>query len=208
MAGFIEYSGVFKDFELLNDFIEEVEDISKIMNWEFEIQDDNDLKGLSFTPANCDTIHFTINEDGLITKPWARKFPSHGNIKIIKVEINIDDDEIKPKISEGNPMEIKDKINEEAHLLIIKTPFETEEEDQKLVSFMEYIGNKYFNDFQLEFSPIDEDDSEEIMNFDPFEMLHSMFAKFTEKLDKNDIKPNENIFDFIKRIMKDKDMEP
>ncbi|MFY7810377.1 MAG: hypothetical protein ACOVQ2_01480 [Flavobacterium sp.] len=207
MAGFIEYSGVFKDFEFLNDFIEEVEDISKIMNWEFEIQDDNDLKGLSVTPTNCDTLHFTINEAGLITKPWVRKFPNHGNIKVIKVEINVDDDEIKPKISEGNPLEIKENINKDAHLLIIKTAFENEEEDQKLVSFMEYIGNKYFNDFQLDFSPIDADESEEIMNFNPIEMIHSIFAKFAEKLDKNDIKPNENIFDFIKRIMKDKDME-
>jgi hypothetical protein len=207
MAGFIEYSGVFKDFELLDSFIEEVEDISKIMKWEFEIQEDNDLKGFSFTPETCDTLYFTINEEGLITKPWVRKFPSHGNIKIIKVEINIDDDEIKPKISEGNPMEIQEKMNENAHEIILKTHYETDEEDQKLVSFLEYIGNKYFNDFQLEFSPLDEEESQEMMDFNPLEMLHSMITKFTQQLDKNDIKPNESIMDFIKRIMKDKGIE-
>jgi hypothetical protein len=207
MAGFIEYSGVFKDFELLNQFIDEVEDISKIMNWEFEIEEENDLKGLSFTPEMCDTLHFTINEEGLITKPWIRKLPNQGNIKIIKVEINIDEDGIKPKISEGNPLEIRKKMKEDAHQIILKTYYETEYEDKKLVSFLEYIGNKYFNDFKLEFSTIDDEESQEILDFDPLEMLHSMIAKFTQQLDKNDINPNESIMDFIKRIIKDKGIE-
>ena len=207
MAVFIEYSGVFKDFELLNQFIEEVEDISKIMNWKFEIHDNNDIKGLCFTPETCDTLYFTLNIEGLITKPWIRKLPDHGNIKIIKLELNIEDDEIKPKISEGNPMEIQNKLNENAHQIILKTHFDTDEEDQKLILFIDYIGNKYFDDFLLECSPIDEDDSNEMIDFDPMEILHSMISKFTQQLDKNDIKPNESIMDFIKRIMKDKGIE-
>ena len=201
MAGFIEYKGIFKKFDLLDEFIEEVVDISTIMKWDYEIFDE-DLKGISFTPPQCDAIIFSLNEEGLITKPWHRKLPKDGTIKIIKVEINLDEDTIKPKISEGNAHEISHKMNEMAHDIILKTYYETEEEDEKLVTFIEYIGNKYFNEFTLEFSKAEEDDDKS--DFEPLEFLQAMISKFTQQIDKNDIKPNESIMDFIKRIMKDK----
>jgi hypothetical protein len=203
MAGFIEYKGILKDFESLNEFIEEVIDISSIMKWEYEVFE-NDLKGICFTPPQCDAIIFSLNEEGIITKPWHRKLPKEGNIKIIKVEINLDEDTIKPKITEGNADEISHKMNEMAHDIILKTHYETEEEDEKLVTFINYIGNKYFDEFELEFSKSEKEEDSDKSDLEPLEFLQAMISKFTQQIDKNDIKPNESIMDFIKRIMKDK----
>ena len=202
MAGFIEYSGIFKDLNNLNQFVEEVSDVSKIMKWDFEIFD-NGLQGICFTPPDCDAIIFTIDEAGLITNPMQRQMPNNGDIKIIKVEINLTEEDIKPKITEGNAAEISQKMNEMAHQIIIKTDYETDEEDQKLITFLNYIGGKYFDDFELEFTK-NESTDDDFPDFEPIEMLQAMISKFTQQLDKSDIKPNESIMDFIKRIMKDK----
>jgi hypothetical protein len=202
MAGFIEYSGIFKDLNNLNQFVEEVSDVSKIMKWDFEIFD-NGLQGICFTPPDCDAIIFTIDEAGFITNPMQRQMPNNGDIKIIKVEINLTEEDIKPKITEGNAAEISQKMNEMAHQIIIKTDYETDEEDQKLITFLNYIGGKYFDDFELEFTK-NESTDDDFPDFEPIEMLQAMISKFTQQLDKSVIKPNESIMDFIKRIMKDK----
>jgi hypothetical protein len=202
MAGFIEYSGILKDLNNMNQFVEEVSDVSKIMKWDFEIFD-NGLQGICFTPPDCDAIIFTIDEAGFITNPMQRQMPNNGDIKIIKVEINLTEEDIKPKITEGNAAEISQKMNEMAHQIIIKTDYETDEEDQKLITFLNYIGGKYFDDFELEFTK-NESTDDDFPDFEPIEMLQAMISKFTQQLDKSVIKPNESIMDFIKRIMKDK----
>jgi len=131
----IHYSSHLKEAELLPDLIQEVKDVAEVYGWEYRICNttfpDNQFSketsfeefyGISFTPANCETISFVFLSNGRMVCPARVKFS--------------DDSE-------------KEKGNSWVYTNSVKTQFAGVMIHQLLVQFFRYLNGKYFRDFQM-----------------------------------------------------------
>jgi hypothetical protein len=55
------YSGKIKDADLIPLLIEEVHDVCAILQWNYHLYDDDDVKGISFSPPECEPVFLTFN---------------------------------------------------------------------------------------------------------------------------------------------------
>jgi hypothetical protein len=56
----IHYSGKIKDATLIAPLVEEVQDVCTILKWNYHLYDDENVKGMSFSPPECEPVFLTF----------------------------------------------------------------------------------------------------------------------------------------------------
>src|SRR5258708_15910814 len=65
----IHYNGRIKDVNLIPKLVDEVQDISTSLQWNYHLFDDELVKGISFSPPECEPLFFTFSKDGVLCSP-------------------------------------------------------------------------------------------------------------------------------------------
>lgn len=81
----IHYSGKIKDTSLIPSLMEEVQDICAIMKWPYQSYNNETVKGIFFTPPECETISFAFLADGELVCLSKLKYDIHP-VNIISVK--------------------------------------------------------------------------------------------------------------------------
>lgn len=155
------YKGHLKSAKNLPDLIHEVEDICKILGWKskvFEIEypnhqfvtpvDDSNY-GILILPTFCEQVSLVFDSEGKICNPELKEIISkHSNdeIKVITINLNLDDENPEPIISEStegfDPTEILYNIS-------VKTSFSDNDSYIQLMELLRYLSSKYLESFFL-----------------------------------------------------------
>lgn len=214
------YKGRLTSASELNTFVEEMEDICKVFDWKFSVLsteypnnefvsplNDEDY-GVIFTPQDCEPVSIIFDSEGRIYNPWMKDIITkheEGQVKVITVQLNLDDDELNPVFTENS--EDFDPLDM-VYTVSVKTQFSTAEQHIKIIELLRYISGKYFSDFEM----IDESGYWTSRN--P-EKLDAKLNKLTEFIDRFEdmvsnevIKSPEDFLKFIKKLsqqIKDKE---
>ena len=133
----IHYQGKIKDYAIINEMMEELADICKTMNWRFQLFEPKnpyqklskekfpkytalDVKGIAFTPENCETVSLTFLPSDELVCPAKLVFYDHLTNDLM-IEI------ISVKTQYAGP---------ELHIALLK--------------LLQYISKKYFASFILD----------------------------------------------------------
>lgn len=214
MSTSFHYKGRLKGATFLPKLIEEVEDICNILKWKYDVYeseykdgefafppDDIDY-GIVFTPQNSEPVSFIFDSEGRLYNPWLKellKSNEEGNVKIITVKLNLNDENPQPEISEGS-----DKYDAEQMIynISVKTFFEEPEGLVKLMEFLRYISDKYLTDFNLE----DESQYWNTQNIENIssriEEINSFMETFQDMIQNERIESSEDFIAFIKKMTK------
>ncbi len=65
----IHYSGRIKDAALIPSLIEEVQDLCSILQWNYHLYNDENVKGISFSPAKCEPVFLTFSGNNKLYSP-------------------------------------------------------------------------------------------------------------------------------------------
>lgn len=69
----IHYNGKLKDIALLPQLVEEVQDVCNVLNWKYQLDNNDDIKGIWFSPPECEPFAFTFYPSGeLVNKLYLR----------------------------------------------------------------------------------------------------------------------------------------
>lgn len=155
------YSGRLLDAKTLPQFVHEVEDICNTLGWECTIYKsafpdhqfvnpaNDQAYGLTFKPKGCDSVSLVFDSEGRIYnyffKDMIQKHQS-GEVKVITVKLNLDDDNSKPEISEElKPIDI--------NKMVYQVSVNLQDEDTGLyinvLELIRYLSEKYLTDFEL-----------------------------------------------------------
>lgn len=216
------YRGRLKLAKTLPALVEEVEDICKVLNWKCQVFEtefpknefispinDKDY-GILFNPPSCEPVSLVFDSEGKIYTPWLKEILTKhksGEVKVITVKLNLDDDNSEPEISENSdefdPLDMVYSIS-------VKTQFASAESHVQLMELLRYLSEKYLTEFYIQ----DESDYWESRNMDT---LHKKMHKINLFMDTfQDMMSNQNIKDpkdfiaFLKRLaqqIKKKDEE-
>ena len=214
------FKGKFASASELPTFVEEVEDICKVFDWRFSVLSteypdgqfvtplNEEDYGVIFSPQDCEPVTLIFDSEGKIYNPWMKDIISkheEGQVKVITVQLNLEDDELNPVFSEDSegfdPLDM-------VYTVSVKTQFSTAEQHVKLIELMRYLSGKYFTDFEL----IDESGYWETRNPDAVDAKLSKVSLFLEKFEdlvsNQSIKSPEDFLSFIKKLsqqMKDRE---
>jgi hypothetical protein len=155
------YKGKLRVASTLPLLIEEVEDISNTLGWKvtvFETQfpentfkniiDDHDY-GIAFVPEDCEPILLVFNSEGRLFNPFFRqmmKDGNKGNVKVITVKLDLNDENPEPVISEDDD---KFDPSEFCYNISVKTQFAGAEAHIKIIELLRYLSSKYLTDFEM-----------------------------------------------------------
>ena len=217
----IHYKGRLKQAEDLPRFMEEVEDIANILDWEYQVFNiaypehqfvspvNDEEYGLIITPENCEPIILVFDSEGRIFSPIIKKLfdeDEKGDYKVITIQIDLNEDEITPIISENgkdiNAMEMIYSIS-------VKSEHDSAETNLKLVELLRYLGSKYFVDFEM-MNENDYVNNQNIDNIkDKIEDINRLVKMFQDAVEGKDISSPEDFLKFVKQfklqIKKDKE---
>ena len=65
----IHYSGKIKDVGLIPRLVDELKDVCTIMTWSYHLFDNETVKGICFSPAECEPLYLTFSKDGVLCSP-------------------------------------------------------------------------------------------------------------------------------------------
>ena len=65
----MHYLGDSRSKELIDLLTEEVKDSCKILGWAILLFDDDEIKGVSVSPKECEPVFLTFNQDGHMLSP-------------------------------------------------------------------------------------------------------------------------------------------
>lgn len=65
----IDYSGYIHNERLIDPLIEEVTNICETLNWSYHSFDDEEIKGVSFSPDRSEAVFLTFNKEGRTLSP-------------------------------------------------------------------------------------------------------------------------------------------
>jgi hypothetical protein len=63
------YSGKIKDAVLISQLTEEVQDVCTILKWENRVIDDEEVKGIVFSPPECEPVFLSFNNQQYLCSP-------------------------------------------------------------------------------------------------------------------------------------------
>lgn len=195
------YRGRLKSADTLSALVEEVEDICKVLNWkcsvfETEYPDNkfvtpiNDADyGILFSPPSCEPISLVFDSEGKIYTPWLKEILNKhksGEVKVITVKLNLDDENPEPEISEESedfdPLDLVYSIS-------VKTQFAGAESHVQLMELLRYLSEKYLTEFHIQ-------DESDYWNTRNAEKLHEKMNKINQFMDTfHDMMDNQNIKD-------------
>jgi hypothetical protein len=61
----IHYSGKIKEVTLIPSLVEEVQDVCTILKWNYHLYDDENVKGISFSPPECEPVFLSFSNNEL-----------------------------------------------------------------------------------------------------------------------------------------------
>ena len=193
------YRGRLKSATTLPSLVDEVEDICKVLNWKcsvFETEypdnkfvtpiNDSDY-GILFSPPSCEPVSLVFDSEGKIYTPWLKEILNKhksGEVKVITVKLNLDDDNPVPEISEESedfdPLDMVYSIS-------VKTQFAGAESHVQLMELLRYLSEKYLTEFHIQ-------DESDYWNTRNAEKLHEKKNKIKQFMDIRWIwKPFRNI---------------
>lgn len=195
------YRGRLKSADTLSALVEEVEDICKVLNWkcsvfETEYPDNkfvtpiNDADyGILFSPPSCEPVSLVFDSEGNIYTPWLKEILNKhksGEVKVITVKLNLDDENPEPEISEDSedfdPLDMVYSIS-------VKTQFAGAESHVQLMELLRYLSEKYLTEFHIQ-------DESDYWNTRNAEKLHEKMNKINQFMDTfHDMMDNQNIKD-------------
>lgn len=205
------YKGRLTSASDLYTFVEEVEDICKVFDWKFnvlntEYPNDEFVSplnaedyGIMFTPQDCETVSLIFDSEGRIYNPWMKDIIAkheEGQVKVITVQLNLDDDELNPVFTENS--EDFDPLDM-VYTVSVKTQFSTAEQHIRIIELLRYLSGKYFSDFEM----IDESGYWTSRNPEKLDAKLNKLTEFIERFE--DMVSNEvikNPEDFLKFIKK------
>ncbi|MBK8624300.1 MAG: hypothetical protein IPN86_01590 [Saprospiraceae bacterium] len=195
------YRGRLKSATTLPSLVDEVEDICKVLNWKcsvFETEypdnkfvtpiNDSDY-GILFSPPSCEPVSLVFDSEGKIYTPWLKEILNKhksGEVKVITVKLNLDDDNPVPEISEESedfdPLDMVYSIS-------VKTQFAGAESHVQLMELLRYLSEKYLTEFHIQ-------DESDYWNTRNAEKLHEKMNKINQFMDTfHDMMDNQNIKD-------------
>ena len=183
----IHYNGRFGKPELLQPMIEEVEDIARIYKWRYNINNthfpkgsfnkdghDNKVYGISFTPADCETVSICFLSNGRMSCSSLLKFYGDST----------------------------DKTRQEyLYMVSVKTQFAGWQTHLFIVGLLKYLSKKYFSEFNVnDEGHYWETNDEEILkqNFNRYTTLLDSVSTAFETFP---VKDGETMNDYIERRM-------
>lgn len=195
------YRGRLKSATTLPSLVDEVEDICKVLNWkcsvfETEYPDNkfvtpinNSDYGILFSPPSCEPVSLVFDSEGKIYTPWLKEILNKhksGEVKVITVKLNLDDDNPVPEISEESedfdPLDMVYSIS-------VKTQFAGAESHVQLMELLRYLSEKYLTEFHIQ-------DESDYWNTRNAEKLHEKMNKINQFMDTfHDMMDNQNIKD-------------
>jgi hypothetical protein len=183
----IHYSGRISKPELLPALIEEVEEIVKIYQWPYDVferhfppdtfgkKEYNDsIYGISFTPANCETIPVCFLSNGRISDIF--HLDLFGRSK--------------------NPKERK-----YVYMLSVKTQFAGIEIHSFIIELFRYLNKKYFAGFKMiDEGSYWETHDKELLEFN-FKKYNMLINAFSSALENYPMLPDENVENYVLRLL-------
>ena len=73
----IHYNGIIKDGSLIPKLVDEVKDICNSLQWKYHLFDDVLVKGICFSPPECEPLFFTFSKSGVLCSPVLLQYDIH-----------------------------------------------------------------------------------------------------------------------------------
>jgi hypothetical protein len=181
----IHFSGRLRKAEHLPALIEEVKDVSNVYGWKYHVYDTHfpndtfenhtsfeNVYGISFTPADCETISLAFLSNGTMVCPARISFFVH---------------------TKNEPY---------IYTVSVKTQFAGVFVHQLLIRLFKYLNDKYFEDFKLEDeSYYWETDDENLMR-ERFKVYDNLLYNIVLSVQTFPLKQGEDMIAYFERLMK------
>lgn len=83
----IHYSGILRSPTLLPALVEEVQDVCTILEWRYQMFEDESINCICFTPPECETLTLMLYETGELVCPVSLQFGTEpANIGSVKTQ--------------------------------------------------------------------------------------------------------------------------
>ncbi len=179
------YTGSLKKNASITDLIDEVKDISEILNWKYHILDtdfpeveltdgkvDGNLYGICFSPENCEPVFLTFLSNRRLCSPVSLR-------------------DFEQPVSE---------VPEDAYLVFTKTQYAGPEAHMAVIHVLKHISKKYLEELNV----IDEgqywETGDEQLLRDTFKRYTALINGFASAFGSVPVKEGELIEEYIKRI--------
>jgi hypothetical protein len=156
------YKGRLQEAAALPLLVEEVEDICKTLGWKSKVFEthfpkhtfqnvinDHDY-GIIFIPPECEPISLIFNSEGRLFNPIFRQLmqdETKGNIKVITVKLDLNDENPEPISSEGE--DDKFDPSDFVYSISVKTQYAGAEAHITIIELLRYLSGKYLVDFEM-----------------------------------------------------------
>lgn len=177
----IHYSGTIKEYSSIPQLIEETVDICKSFQWTYRVIDDEQFKGVLFSPPESEPVTLTFNNDGRLLSP---------------LQADMAD------VYEKNGIE-RDAI----FTSFTKTQFAGPEVHMSIIHLLKYISKKYFEVFAL----TDEgyywetgDKQQLLQQFSKYNFLLNTVSDALSDIKLLDGESTEGLADRIEKVLKEK----
>ncbi len=184
----IHYSGYLKGADLLPELIREVQDISEIYGWKYQILDSvfpnehfnekadfENLYGINFTPTNCETISIVFLSNGRMACP-ARVLLAD------KTELQDEDSWI--------------------YFNSVKTQFAGFRIHQLIIHLFKYLNEKYFRNFKMNDESYYWETMDEAKMKNQFKVYNTLLENFELAIETFPMQSDEGIEQYFKRVIK------
>lgn len=71
------YSGKIKDRASIPSLVEEAQDVCTILQWNYHLYNDEDVKGISFSPPECEPVFLVFNNKNELCSPVMMQYDVH-----------------------------------------------------------------------------------------------------------------------------------
>jgi hypothetical protein len=180
------YSGSLKQGASIKQLIDEVKDISEILNWKYQILDtdfpeveltdgkvDGNLYGICFAPEKCEPVFLTFLSNRKLCSP-----------------VNLDEFQV--------PAE---QVSEDAYWLFTKTQYAGPEAHMSVINVLRHIGNKYLEELNITDEGQYWETGDETLLRNTFRRYTGLIDGFASALENIKVNPGESIEDYIRRIV-------
>ncbi len=206
------YRGRLNTASELPKFIDEVEDICRILNWKHAVfntlyPDDKFISpvndedyGIVFTPPSCEPVCLAFDSEGKLYTPWLKeiiKKQASGEVKVITVQLNLNETDPVPVVSENSENFDPEDI---LYSISVKTQNAGSETHIKVIELIRYLSQKYLADFKI----LDEShywetrDPENLNN--QMDMIHHFMDTFHDMISNEKIQSQDDFMSFIKKL--------
>ncbi len=181
----IHYNGKLKNANDLKSLIDDVKDVAIAEKWDYfvfedqfennsfsEIIDRENLYGIMITPPK--------------SEPFSMSFLSNGRMSSI---LNF------------NVMQLENEINEDlVYAVFTKTQYSGYENHKKLILLLDFISNKYLEDFECKDDGYYWESRDEDLLKKTFEKYTNLIDGFTSSIEMIPINEGENLEDYLIRL--------